>query len=58
MAWPKAAGIMYTGDAIGITLEPVEFSMRQRYHVRGKVYLMETGLEVVKDRISKEITTR
>jgi len=57
LAWPKAHGVIHrSGTAVGIALEPVEFSLRHRYHIRGKVYLVEADLEALRDRINKEIT--
>ncbi len=59
MAWPKAHGVIHhPGTTIGIALEPVEFSLRHRYHVRGKVYLVNRDLEMLRDRINKEITVQ
>jgi len=60
LAWPKARHVILEPEAnrLGIALEPVEFSLRRRYHLRGKVFLMTASLEVIRDRIQKEITTR
>jgi hypothetical protein len=60
MAWPKARYVILRPEVnqLGVALEPVEFSLRRRYHLRGKVFLMDTSLEVIRDRIQKEITTR
>ena len=59
MAWPKAHGVTFeSGSSIGISLEPVDFSLRHRYHIRGKVYLLQADLDVLKDRINKEITVQ
>jgi len=59
LAWPKAHGVIIDPAAgIGIALEPLEFSLRHRYHVRGKVYLVKGKLEALRDRINKEITVQ
>ncbi len=59
MAWPKAHGVTFeSGSSIGISLEPVDFSLRHRYHIRGKLYLLQADLDVLKDRINKEITVQ
>ena len=58
MAWPRSARIHYGQSSPGIAIDPVEFSMGHRYHIRGKIFIVEGSLEVLKDRIDKEITTR
>ena len=58
LAWPRAIGATVEGSTLAISLEPVEISWKHRYHLRGKVYVLEAGLEVLKDRIGREITTR
>ncbi len=59
MAWPKVHSVINKpGQGIGISLEPINFSLRKRYHVRGKVYLVDADLEALRDRINKEITVR
>ncbi len=55
MAWPKASGVVAKGGLqIGVTLEPITFGLDRRYHVRGKVYLLQGDLESLSDRIRKE----
>ncbi len=59
LAWPKAHGLVHnSGTVIGIALEPVDFSLRHRYHIRGKVYMVNGDLEALRDRINKEITVQ
>jgi hypothetical protein len=43
------------GTRVGIALEPYTFPLNRRYLVRGKVYLMEADLDVIEDRIRKEM---
>jgi hypothetical protein len=52
MAWNSGGGVK-TGQRPGIVLHPVA-AVGKRVHVRGKIYMMEAGLDVVKDRIRKE----
>ncbi|MCK0148087.1 hypothetical protein MWU78_20745 [Arenibacter sp. F26102] len=54
MVWNNSNGVSGDGKEIGVSLTPVNFELHKRYHVRGKVYLMEGDLEVLRDRISKE----
>ena len=42
------------GMKIGVSIKPIEFSTWRRYLIRGKIYLMDNDLEVLRDRISKE----
>lgn len=55
IAWPKAGNII-AGKDMGVALQPVPVPPSKRYHVRGKVYLIEGDLEILKDRICKETT--
>lgn len=43
------------GTMVGVALEPVSFPLSRRYHVRGKVYLLDGDLDIVEDRIRKEM---
>ncbi len=56
MVWnnPKKVVTPKNGKT-GLALQPVEFPIDKRYHVRGKLYLIENDLEILKDRIMKEI---
>lgn len=54
LAWKNANGVSGSGKEIGVSLKPVNFELHKRYHVRGKIYLMEGDLEILRDRISKE----
>ena len=38
---------MITGEDMGIALQPVRFPLSKRYHIRGKVYLIEADLEIL-----------
>ena len=55
MAWPRAERVI-VGRNMGIAIEPVRFPTSKRYHIRGKVYLIEGDLEILEDRIRKETT--
>jgi len=54
MAWNSATGAS-AGEQAAVTLKPVS-TVGKRRHVRGKIYLMHAGLDVIADRISKEMT--
>jgi len=54
MAWNTATGAT-AGKQPGVTLRPVS-TIGKRRHVRGKIYLMDAGLDVIADRIRKEMT--
>ncbi len=57
MAWPKSRKVLSgPGQSPGIALEPVSFGLNKRYHTRGKIYLIDGNLEMLRDRIQKEIT--
>jgi hypothetical protein len=43
------------GTRVGIALEPYAFPLSRRYHVRGKIYLMQADLDVIEDRVRKEM---
>ncbi len=55
MAWPRANDVI-SGQDLGVALQPVHFPLNRRYHIRGKVYLLEGNLEILKDRIGRETT--
>ncbi len=55
MAWPNAIYCLRKeGTKVGVALDPVDFPLTKRYHLRGKIYLFEGGREVLLDRIRKE----
>lgn len=55
MVWNRPDHVFSEGGTtIGVALTPIVFDLDRRYHVRGKIYLFEGSLEVLKDRISKE----
>jgi hypothetical protein len=54
MAWPKSCGVINGSGKIGVKLKPIDFPISKRYHIRGKIYMVECDLEVLKDRILKE----
>lgn len=53
MAWNHARGV-FAGPTPGVTLEAISI-LNKRIHRRGKVYLMDADLDVLKDRIRKEL---
>jgi hypothetical protein len=56
MAWPRAVGVVAEhGKRIGVALRSVRFPPNRRYHVRGKIYLVEGDLQVLGDRIRREM---
>lgn len=57
MAWNNYSNITLDGGP-GVVLKPVEFALHKRYHVRGKVYLVEGDLDVLGDRIKKELNIK
>ncbi len=55
MAWPHARGVFAPGDGqMGVILQPVRFPRSRRYHLRGKIYLIDGDRETLADRISKD----
>ena len=55
MALQGAAGVSAgNGMKIGVSINPIKFPTSRRYLIRGKIYLMNNDLEVLRDRISKE----
>jgi hypothetical protein len=58
LAWPRAIEAAVEENRISISLEPVHIAMKHRYHLRGKVYLGAQSLDILADRIKREITTR
>ncbi len=56
LVWPGAKGAFASGgEEIGVIIKPISFPLKRRYLLRGKVYLMEGDLEILRDRISKEV---
>ena len=56
LAWNNASGTFKKGQQIGVSLKSIEVPLHKRYHVRGKIYLFEGTMEVLKDRIRKEMS--
>ena len=54
MAWPRAERTI-AGTDMGVALRPVRVPLDKRYHVRGKIYLIDGDLDVLEDRIRKEM---
>ncbi|MFY0651797.1 MAG: hypothetical protein JXQ96_07170 [Cyclobacteriaceae bacterium] len=55
LAWTNASGITSSNSKVGVSLKAAEFGLDKRYHVRGKIYLIDNSLEVLKDRVLKEL---
>lgn len=55
IAWTNASSVTSTNSKVGVSLKLVEFGLDKRYHVRGKLYLIDNSLEVLEDRIRKEL---
>ena len=55
IAWTKASSVTSNNSKVGVSLELVEFGLDKRYHVRGKLYLIDNSLEILEDRIRKEL---
>ena len=55
LAWTNASGVNSENTRIGVWLENVAIATSKRYHVRGKIYLIDNTLEVLEDRIRKEL---
>ena len=56
IALPNASGIVAeAGLRIGVNLQPFKFPRNRRYHIRGKIYLWEGDLEILRERIRREI---
>ena len=55
MAWPNSQAIIAEKNGLtGLELEPRTFPPKRRYHLRGKIYLMQGDLESLKQRIIRE----
>ncbi len=57
MAWNNISNVSLS-EGPGIILKPVESTLNRRYHVRGKVYLVDGDLEVLGDRINREMNIK
>lgn len=55
LAWNNASGSFKKEQSIGVSLKSIEIPLHKRYHVRGKLYLITGGLDVLEDRIRKEM---
>jgi len=55
IAWTNASSVTSTYSKVGVLLKAVEFGLNKRYHVRGKFYLINNSLDVLEDRIRKEL---
>jgi hypothetical protein len=57
LAWSHADAVRADdGLKIGSVLRSVDPPGGRRYHVRGKIYLMDGSLEILRDRVSKELS--
>lgn len=55
MVWNRADHVfLQNGTTIGVALTPIEFNLDRRYHIRGKIYLFDGSMDVLKDKINKE----
>jgi len=57
MAWNNISNVSLS-EGPGIILEPVESILNRRYHVRGKIYLVDENIEVLGDRINREMNIK
>jgi hypothetical protein len=55
IAWTNASGVTSKNSKVGVSLKAVEFGLNKRYHVRGKLYLIDNNLDALEDRIRKEL---
>ena len=55
IAWTNAASVTSNNSKVGVSLKVVEFGLNKRYHVRGKLYLIDNNLDVLEERIRKEL---
>ncbi|MDR2470037.1 MAG: hypothetical protein LBD27_06110 [Tannerella sp.] len=51
LAFLNTSGAVKKDKGFGLRLRSVDVPLRKRYHVRGKVYLFDFGLDVLKQRI-------
>ena len=55
IAWTNASSVTSKNSKVGVSLKAVKLGMAKRYHVRGKLYIVDKGLDVLEDRIRKEL---
>lgn len=55
LVWNNAQEIVQEDQTIGVKLIEKEYPVDRRYHVRGKVFLLEGDLEALEKRISREL---
>ncbi len=55
IAWTKAASVTSNHAKVGVSLKAVKVGLAKRYHVRGKLYFINNSLDVLEDRLRKEL---
>lgn len=55
LSFRNAIGIFKTNDKLGLNLKPVDAEPHKRYHVTGKIYIVDTQLDTLKDRIIRDL---
>lgn len=51
LSFKNAIGVFKTNDKLGLNLKPVDAEPHKRYHVVGKIYIVNTPLNTLKNRI-------
>jgi hypothetical protein len=55
LSFKNAIGAFKTTDKLGLKLKPVDAEPHQRYHVIGKIYIVDTPLHPLKNRIIMDL---
>ncbi len=55
LSFKNAIGAFKTNDKLGLKLKPVDAEPHQRYHVIGKIYIVDTPLHPLKNRIIMDL---
>jgi hypothetical protein len=55
LAFLNTSGAVKKDGGFGVQLRAPDVPLHKRYHVRGKVYLLDSGLDILKQRILKDL---
>ena len=55
IAWTNASGVTSNNSKVGVLLKAIELGFHKRYHVRGKLYVIDNNLDALEERIRKEL---
>jgi hypothetical protein len=55
IAWTNASGVTSNNSKVGVLLKVIELGFHKRYHVRGKLYVIDNNLDALEEKIRKEL---